>query len=234
MSRRWPAVGVLLAVVGLAALTEQVVTAGPLTEVDARVKELVLAHHNGVLDAALQGLSTVAASAVVAPALAVLVLALAVARRSWQPVLLGAVALGSLGVLVLAGKALLGRAGPDRGPDVLHVGGASFPSGHAAIAVLAPSVAVLLLVRTGKRFRWWCGVLLYALAVGVARVYVNEHWTSDVLAGWLVGLLLLVPVRRLAAVSCPTTVSGPAPESVGTFGPAGEDFRSASGDRGPQ
>jgi undecaprenyl-diphosphatase len=163
----------------------------------------------------LQALSAVAASAVVAPLLAVIAVLVAVWRRRWFPVGLVAVSLVLLGALVLAGKELIGRAGPDRAPDVLHVGGAAFPSGHAAIAVLGPAVAVYLLVRPDRRFRWYWAVFVFALVVGSARVYVNEHWATDVAGGWLLGVVLVVPILSVAGDRWPPR----------TLGPPGEDHR---------
>jgi membrane-associated phospholipid phosphatase len=200
---------VLFALAGLAVLTEQVLTAGLLTDVDGALRHAVLTHHDRLLDGVLQGLSDIAGSVVEAPLLAALALAVAARRRRWFPVGLVAIALAALGALVLLGKELIGRAGPDRAPDVLHVGGAAFPSGHAAIAVLAPAVAVYLLVRPERRIPWYWGVSLFALVVGAARVYVNEHWATDVVAGWLLGVVLVVPLLTVAGDRWPPRTSVP-------------------------
>lgn len=60
----------------------------------------------------------------------------------------------------------------------------SFPSGHTAIAFCGAE-----LVR--QEYGTWYGVAAYtvATAVGVARVYNDRHWLSDVLAGAGVGVL---------------------------------------------
>ena len=59
----------------------------------------------------------------------------------------------------------------------------SFPSGHAARALMLAVLAFLL----GPS---WLGVLLlvWALLVGLARVATGLHYVSDVLAGWILGL----------------------------------------------
>ncbi len=77
--------------------------------------------------------------------------------------------------------------------------GLSFPSGHAIIAV---GMATLLWPYLGRGGR--VAVVLLAVAVGVARVYLGAHNPLDVVAGAGLGLLLGglltllvgVPVRR--------------------------------------
>lgn len=59
----------------------------------------------------------------------------------------------------------------------------SFPSGHSSV-----SFGVALMVTYFYPF-WWAqiGVYLVAAAVGLSRIYVREHYPSDVLAGAVLG-----------------------------------------------
>ncbi len=73
--------------------------------------------------------------------------------------------------------------------------GYSFPSGHSAnAATLYGSLAV-----HEKKRKWlWVLVAVIPLLVGFSRVFVGAHFPTDVLAGWVLGALIvfLVPWLR--------------------------------------
>ena len=69
----------------------------------------------------------------------------------------------------------------------------SFPSGHAAASIAAYGMIMYMIWRAGK-LRAETALLLagvIALAIGISRIYLIEHYLSDVLNGWLVGALWL-------------------------------------------
>ena len=77
---------------------------------------------------------------------------------------------------------------------VVPPGGDSFPSGHAGTSAVAAALI-------NQEYPGWLGALavLYAVAVGLSRVYVGVHYPSDVLAGWLLGWGEAYLIRWLAA-----------------------------------
>lgn len=62
----------------------------------------------------------------------------------------------------------------------------SFPSGHTASA-FAGATAILIHSR-----RWGCVAIVYAILVGMSRMYLCVHWPTDVVAGALVGIAVAV------------------------------------------
>jgi membrane-associated phospholipid phosphatase len=70
-------------------------------------------------------------------------------------------------------------------------GGSAFPSGHALRSMAAASV--LGLIAWPKRWRWPVvfGAAFLVLLIGVAVVYHEWHWASDVLGGWSLALAWL-------------------------------------------
>ena len=68
--------------------------------------------------------------------------------------------------------------------DVIQQG-YSFPSGHSAMAA-ACYVSIAREVR--KRWMWFLAVII-PLLIGLSRFAVGVHYPTDVLAGWVVGLL---------------------------------------------
>jgi undecaprenyl-diphosphatase len=61
----------------------------------------------------------------------------------------------------------------------------SFPSGHAARALMLAVIAMAL----GPAWLGWL-LLVWAPLVGLARVATGLHYVSDVLAGWVLGLMM--------------------------------------------
>lgn len=79
-----------------------------------------------------------------------------------------------------------------------------FPSGHAFGAVLFFGL-VWWLAPMLARSRLACRAvralaLRLILATGYSRVLVGAHWPSDVIGGYLWGLLVLLPLLRAASL----------------------------------
>ena len=118
-----------------------------------------------------------------------------------------AVLVGS-GVTALL-KGVLGRARPDRAPDIRpsdfqfargfrEPSRKSFPSGHTTTAFAAAAAVTSEVHRMWPKYTWYVGPLLYAGATvaGLSRMYHNRHWASDVALGAGIGTFSGLKVVR--------------------------------------
>lgn len=139
------------------------------------------------LDVPMYALSVLGGGAGLAAVVAAVVVVLLRRGRRADAVFV-AVAVTGAAAIELAAKLTFARPRPDLWAHAWPAAGYSFPSGHA-MSSTALAVAVAVLAR-GTRWRWWAaaGGTLFALGVGVSRVYLGVHYPSDVLAGWCAGL----------------------------------------------
>lgn len=90
-------------------------------------------------------------------------------------------------------KQWFGRSRPT-GESLTIASGYSFPSGHAMISMAFYGfLAALLLSRAKSKWSRTGAALLFILIflIGFSRVYLNVHYTSDVIFGWLFGAICL-------------------------------------------
>ena len=216
------AIGLLL-VVALAVLIERGATLELDDAVIGALREPALLAPLGFL----QPLTELGSTGVVA---FVAVLLLVVELLAGRPRLgLAAAATIGLAALVNGGaKQVVDRVRPDVLPPIVVEPGYSFPSGHAALSMVAYGIVAVLLARQ-RGLPSWLRVVGIALAaalvvgIGISRVYLGAHFPSDVLGGWLLGaviVLLFASITR--AVRGETARFSPASTSPGG-GAAGAD-----------
>jgi membrane-associated phospholipid phosphatase len=178
---------------------EAVVEADGVAVLDHPLLQTAIGLRTPELDTAVTGFTNLAGT-VGMPILAVLaMLALSLTRRSWMPVLLIAAAAGGSLLMTVAGKQLTGRARPplvDAVPPYEY--SASFPSGHSLNSIVIAGIVAYLLVLRQRTLRARVLTVLaaavFALAVGLSRVFLGHHWFTDVLGAWTLGLAWLAVV----------------------------------------
>ncbi len=136
----------------------------------------------------------------------------AIKRKAWAQVgLRGAEAIAIASAISGIIKGLAGRARPFLTPgepwhwDFNHGWSDaryfSMPSGHTT-ATVAFAAAVVLATREwtpGRRAALIVPLTLSALLVGVARIFTNQHWISDVIVANLLGISTALVLSRLHA-----------------------------------
>jgi membrane-associated phospholipid phosphatase len=95
-------------------------------------------------------------------------------------------------------KYIVGRPRPTSNlVDVIqHTGGNSFPSGHVMAYVAFWGLLFSFGIILFKGNHWWRTALLiisglFVVLVGPSRIYLGDHWASDVLGAYLIGGVLL-------------------------------------------
>jgi len=188
--------GVLVVSAAAFAAVTLLVVLGAAAEIDAAVRDVLLAWAGPGVVAAMRVVNHAGDWKVLAPGMVVLLAVFPRARRRWWiwVALMLAAPLAEGGL-----KELIGRPRPEGGAF-------GFPSGHAtaaaayfgALAYLAGALrspGACLVVRLG-------GLAVVPL-VGAARVVLRAHWPSDVLGGIALGLALAAAAALADATQDP-------------------------------
>lgn len=133
-------------------------------------------------------------------AIFLMITAIIISRRfkSWRPINLSILSLVLLNLVVGVSKLLFGRSKPSSGFDLVFTdSGLSYPSGHAANAILTWGIMAYLIFRyshkepfEGLRLTWFVSII--TTGVCLASLYRNTHWFSDLLGGLFIGSAMLV------------------------------------------
>lgn len=117
-----------------------------------------------------------------------------ITKQTWFSISVITISISSL-VLMLLLKQLFQRKRP-LSPLLAVAKGLSFPSGHAIMAVTFYGLLVYILQHTidSKALKFVVTFLLVILIllIGFSRVYLRVHYASDVLGGFIIGLLWLI------------------------------------------
>lgn len=121
-------------------------------------------------------------------------------KKNYRKVLLVIVSIGGATALELFLKALIQRARPENA--LIEASSTySFPSGHATLAIVFFSLLILLFKDKIKnkqlKYSFITTNILLILLIGFSRVYLNVHWFTDVIAGFMLGLLWIILVIHI-------------------------------------
>lgn len=188
------AAAVIMFVLGLGAfvgLTEQLVE-DELTGFDAAVTAEVVGWREEGLTQFLTFITHVGDSTGYFVVIAVFIVLLIVLRRSWKFVFQTGVVLllATLSNVVL--KQIINRARPDA-DHLVVVHSLSYPSGHAMSAMAFYGFLIFLTARYKMNYVLKVILILVFASliflIGLSRVYLGVHFPSDVIAGYIGGLI---------------------------------------------
>lgn len=204
---------IAIAAVLIAALTWEV-TSG-VTTMDTRVLDWMIAHRSE----AATDIATVITDlgdTLSMTVLAVVTVGWFVLRRNLPVAALVAITSLGAGVLVWVIKRLVGRQRPPEASRLVFEPSLSYPSGHTlGSTVVAGIVAIVLIPQLTKHWVRVAATVLavaFPIAVGLSRIYLGVHWTTDVLAGWIIGLMWL-----LLCATVFTRLLSPQPTAITTL-----------------
>ena len=180
-------------------VVEDLITSDSIVVVDIRIANLLAAFRTRVLTDIFTWITLLGKYQVVLTFIAVTVALLFLwHKRAYTPALFVSV-VGSETFTYLS-KLAFHRPRPQ--PAVYAEHSFSFPSGHATIAVAFYGFITYLLIRSSPSWKrkvnlFFVGILII-LAIGFSRIYLAEHYLSDVWGGYLVGAMWLIVAISLS------------------------------------
>jgi len=185
--------------IGFIAVTQQVITNGPLIALDARIANAGRVDFPSWIDFILMRIDDLGLRGLTATALMIAAIYIARRFKTWRPLNLAILSIIALNLTVGLAKLLIGRTKPQLNVDLIYAGGLSYPSGHASNAILSWGVLAYLIYRYAHVDRYRgrlasAGVALISMSVCVVSLFRNTHWLSDLVGGLFIGAALLVMV----------------------------------------
>lgn len=189
---------IALAAVGLGKLVDDVTEGDGVAGLDHPVAHFVASHRVPAMTSVMRATGTFGGPVTIVLFGSALGVLLSVRWHSWAPVLAMAATGFGIGGLTIVFKTALGRSRPPLAQAVAAADGYGFPSGHAAAAAAVCGVAAWLITSAMRSWRSrvavWAVAAIVAAFVGVSRIYLGVHWTTDVLGGWAFGTLWMAVV----------------------------------------
>lgn len=145
---------------------------------------------------------------------ALVVIVVALVRRNLRAALFLVISVELSGFVIEIAKQAADRPRPSTA--LVWAPSTAFPSGHA-VGVMVGVLALLTVALpvTRRPLRAWLVVLGAAvvIAIGIGRVVLNVHHSSDVLAGWALGYAYFVACLLMVPPSRPVTEADEIPEA---------------------
>ena len=190
--------------IGFLIVTQQVMTNGPLINIDNEISRAKRHDFGHFIEFLLRKIDNLGLRGLTATVLIIAAVLISRQFKSWRPLNLAVLALLSLNLVVGVSKLAIGRTKPRLNIDLIHAGGLSYPSGHASNALLSWGMLAYLIYRYTHRdvFHGRMLAIIVAtitLAVCAVSLFRSTHWFSDLLGGLFIGgslLVLIIAIDR--------------------------------------
>ena len=175
-------------------IIEDVMTLDPIVAVDTRIDNLLQFYRDPLLVKAFLWITLLGKVEIVLSLAALCTLLFRLWRKQAY-ILPFWTTIGGSGIFNLIGKVAFHRQRPP-GIEMYTEASFSFPSGHAVLAAALYGFIIYFLWRQAESWRTRLTILfagsMLIVAIGFSRLYLGVHFLSDVLGGYLLGLLWLI------------------------------------------
>lgn len=186
-------IAIVAAMWGFVSMIEATVTESELFELDLRIQSVMSAVLTPQVTEYVVFITNIGGTRGTAIGVILVGLPLLFTRRWWSAFGLVFAAAGG-GIIIFGLKLFFHRARPVE--TVIDAGGFAFPSGHAFAAMVFFGYLIHLSFRHFRLAAVQIFITLVGTAmiflVGSSRVYLNVHWLTDVVGGWLAGFAWLL------------------------------------------
>jgi membrane-associated phospholipid phosphatase len=175
-----------------------------LAEEDSPLLGWVVRHRSAGLTAVFEGISSTPVDGAAAVLAAGLVTLVALRTRSVRPLLVLGSAVAGAVLLAELVKTVVGRARPATATMLgVPESGSGFPSAHTLVFTALAGAAALVAWRAtasmGMRALAVSVAAVASAAMGASRLYLGDHWFTDVLASYALAGAVLAAVAALTS-----------------------------------
>ena len=161
---------------------------------DTQVMNYVHTHETLQLIQIMKVVTFFGSSQFLLPAYILLIIFYVIKKNTAYAIDIAIIGISSTAIMFLL-KGIFKRHRPPM-PIVKTIVGYSFPSGHSLSSFIFCSILVYLIFQSSltRTLKYLISLLLllFALTIGLSRIVLNVHFASDVIAGFCLGLVLVI------------------------------------------
>ncbi len=196
--RHWRLLVALGAILVFVVMTADILVEGSLRAFDGTIAEIFDTRTGVSLRTILIPIAFIGEDRSAVAFIAAILVIATVTTRSLRPGLTVVGTMAANFVVIEVTKFAFGRTAPDTGEDFFGGGALSYPSGHSANTIIIWTLLLRIVIGLwGHKMpflrtpmRRFAVVATLAVVFGGSLVGLNQHWVTDIVAGWLIGIAL--------------------------------------------